>query len=179
MDRPAGGGGAGEEHPAGQAVRQRFSSATVQAADAEIEKRRSALHQEHRPSGAQLWGDFGAVAGAHQGEGGGYRGAGHAPAGHPPGQRPDGDLFKRHRPPGPLLRGGKRAGEHPPAPGRGHCRRQGPRRPLRTAAETTAREFPQRLPAVEDEKNHRHRRRQGVRDATVHVPISSGSVQGG
>lgn len=44
-----------------------------------------------------------------QGKGGGYRGAGHAPAGHEKGQGPDGDLSQRHCPPGPLLRGGKRA----------------------------------------------------------------------
>ena len=94
MDCPAGGGSAGAKHSAGQAVRQGLPPPPVQAAGAEIEKRRSALHQEHRPSRAQLWGDSGAVAAAHQGKGGGYRGAGHASAGHPPGQGPDGDLFK-------------------------------------------------------------------------------------
>lgn len=177
MDRPAGGGRAGEQHPAGQAVRQGLPSPPVQAAGAEIEKRRSALHQEHRPSGAQLWGDLGAVAAAYQGKGGGHCSVGHAPAGHPPGQRPDGHVFKRHCPPSPLLRGGKRASEYPPAPGRGNRRRQGTGGALRTAAQAASGKFPQRLPAVEGPEDHRHRRRKRVRYAFVHLPVPGGNLR--
>ena len=52
VDRPAGGGRAGEQHPAGQAVRQGLPSPPVQAVGAEIEKRRSAL----RSRASTVWG---------------------------------------------------------------------------------------------------------------------------
>lgn len=117
VDRPAGGRGAGPKYLSGQAVREGLPAAPVPAAGAEDQKGRPSLCEEHRPPGAQLRRDPGAVAAAHQGAGGGHCGAGHAPAGHQTGQGPDGHLSQRRGAPGAVLRGGERAGQHPPAPG--------------------------------------------------------------
>ena len=59
-------------------------------------------------------------ADAHQGKGRGHRRTGHAPSGHPARQGFDGHLSQRHCAPGALLRGGKRARQHPPAAGGGY-----------------------------------------------------------
>ena len=42
---------------------------------------------------------------------------------------------------------------------------------LRAAAQATSGKFPQRLPEMEGRKTDRHRRRQGVRNAAVHLPL--------
>lgn len=72
--------------------------------------------------------------------------------GHEKGQGPDGDLSQRHCPPGPLLRGGERAGRHPPAPGGGHRGGQGPGRPLWPPAPAPAGEFSRRAPGLAQQK---------------------------
>ena len=54
----------------------------------------------------------------------------------------------RHRVAGAVLRGRKRARQHPPAPGRGHCRGQGARGAVRPAAPPASGKFRCNLPAL-------------------------------
>lgn len=63
-----------------------------------------------------------------------------------------GTFPQRHCPPGPLLRGGERAGRHPPAPGGGHRGGQGPGRPLWPPAPAPAGEFSRRAPGLAQQK---------------------------
>lgn len=48
---------------------------------------------------------------------------------------------------------------------------------LRAAAQATSGKFPQRLPEMEGRKTDRHRRRQGVRNAAVHLPLPGGNLR--
>ena len=57
------------------------------------------------------------------------------------GERFDGHVSQRHRLTGALLRGGERAGQHPPAAGGGHRGGSGPRSTVRQAAKAPARQL--------------------------------------
>ena len=101
----------------------------------------------------------------------GHRRPRHAPSRHPPGERPAGHLHRRHRPPDPILRGGKRAGQHPPPPGRRHRRGKSERRHLRPPAAAAPGKLPRCLRALETGRAHRPSRRPSLRPAPVHLPL--------
>lgn len=138
---------------------------------AQNEARRPALHQEHRPSRAQLRGDIRTVARADEAERHRHRRAGHAALRHAARQGLDGYVPERHRAPSPELRRGERAREHTPAASRGYSGGKGPRGTLRQAARAVARELPRRLPAVEGWEDNGRGGGKRVRDAVVYFPL--------
>ena len=109
--------------------------------------------------------DSGTVADAHQGKGRGHRRTGHAPSGHPARQGFDGHLSQRHCAPGALLRGGKRARQHPPAAGGGYRGSQGPGRTLWPPSPSPPRQFPHAPSGLAGPKNNTPTGGQGLRNA--------------
>ena len=141
-----------------------------------LKKRRPALRQEHRPSGAQLWRDSGTVARPDERKGRGHRSAGYAPAGHATRQRPDGDVFERHCATGAVICRRKRAEEHPPASGGGNCGGESAGRPVRASSATAPGELPQRISTLESRKNYGDSGDPRMRDAVVHFATKISNI---
>ena len=82
----------------------------------------------------------------------------------------------RHCPAGAVLRGRKRARQHPPAAGRGHSGGKGAGRAVRAAPETAAGELPQRLPKMEAGGAYRNGGGRRVRDPPFHLSLLGAGV---
>ena len=61
----------------------------------------------------------------------------------------------------------------------GYCRRQGPGRPVRTSPQPSSAQLPQRLPAVEGRRHYWHTGSKGMRNASVHLPLSCRNLRKG
>ena len=83
VDCPAGISRGAEKYFHGQVKRERLQPPQICKAHKKAPARGCAGGQIHRPAGAQLRGDPGAVAGDHQGKAGGHRGHRYAASGHP------------------------------------------------------------------------------------------------
>ena len=77
----------------------------------------------------------------------------------------DGHLSQRHCAPGALLRGGKRARQHPPAAGGGYRGSQGPGRTLWPPSPSPPRQFPHAPSGLAGPKNNTPTGGQGLRNA--------------
>ena len=76
----------------------------------------------------------------------------------------------------PVLRRAGRARVHPPAPGRGDSRRQGPRRALRSSARSAAGKLPRCAPPLALKADHHLPGRGGVRHVPIHLPLQGADV---
>lgn len=142
-----------KNHLCGQAVRGGFWANAVSATDAQTERRWYACCQEHRPSWAQLWGDFRTMARCYKGKARRNCGAGYAAAGHAVEPR-----FDRHADRGyhfavTQLCCADRTQVHLVVIGRGHCGSKSTRCAFWAATQATTWKLPVAVTAMVARRN--------------------------